>query len=497
MADTFAYDLIAFLRVIYQRRWFIIKGAAATTVVSIFLSLVLPETWRANGGVYVSTPAYKTNLKIADQQGFDVNWYEGILSSDSLYFEIIDTYKWLHRSIHQLLDTEAIERLKDNLNEKAATLTKYQLIENTNLGILTELLLEGDDKENKLMQTRIFILGHLSHEDIEEIYNNDIQYYEDLSVHDLRQDLSTHVAVLVDTNLEKIYSKRISIAAEAGTANGAKMLANIWLELFQARAEQTVRAIFNKEVELQKQRYANSELTLNSAETALKDFDRANPLEPVRTEIASKNMMLYGGTEKRLVSVMTEEEFDITDETKPFVTQKRNQTEEVSFQSAEKYTDSLIHKKNDLEYRISVAQFNTNPEEVKALQSVLNAVNKQISVIEGNLKTLYQNLRDKETERSALVRAVEQAKDLQSVIQPLLSDALLLESRNSDVHYSDASIDKAVKPDKRVFPRRSLMTVIGGFLGLILFIGLAFFQDIWLQVIREDESVEAIPTPES
>lgn len=502
MADTFAYDLIKFLRVIYQQRWFIIKGAAAAFTAAMILSLVLPETWRANARVGVSTPAYKTQLSIADQQGFDVNWYEGILNSDSLFFEIIDTFKWLHGSIHNLLDTNAIDRLKENLHEKAATLTKFQLIENTNLGVLTELLLDETERGDLLIQKRIFILGHLSDEDIEEIYHNDIDEYEDLTVHDLRQDLSTNIAVLVDTNLEKIYSKNITVSAEAGTAGGAKMLANIWLDLFDARAEQAVRAIFNREVSLQKQRAAQSEQSLASAEMALKNFDRTNPLESIRTEIKTKQILLYGGSERKQSSIMTEEEFDITDETKPYTTQKRTFSEDTSFQQAADFGGALIPKKSALETTILLLQQQNKVEEVKVeeikvQQTELNAVNKQITNLETSIKILHQTLRDKETERSALLRRIEEAQLQREKVLPLLAEAQLLESENFDQPFSDASVYRAIKPDKRVFPRRSLMTVLGGLLGLILFTGLAFFQDIWVEVTRDDETTVTTADMES
>jgi uncharacterized protein involved in exopolysaccharide biosynthesis len=492
MADSFTYDLISFLRVIYKRRWFIVKGAAACGVAAMILSLVLPETWRANGRVGVSTPAYKSQLSITDQQGFDVNWYEGILNSDSLFFEIIDTFKWLHTSIHHLLDTEAINRLKENLNEKAATLTNYQLIENTNLRVLTELLLDESEKEDLLMQKRISILGHLSGEDIEEIFYEDINTYDKLTVHDLRQDLSTHVAVLVDTNLEKVYSKNISVSAESSTANSAKMLTNIWLQLFEARAEQAVRSIFSREVELQKQRAAHSEQTLATAEKALKTFDGSNPLGTIRTEIKSKQVLLYGGSERNLSSVITDEEFDVTDETKPYATQTRTYTEDISFQQAEHYEKALIPKKNELETAIAHLQQKGNKEpDIIILQLELNAINSQITALVNSLKTLNQQLQNKETERNTLMRRVEEAQLQREKMLPLLAEAQLLDSGNFDQPYSDASIYKAIKPDKRIFPRRSLMSLLGGFLGVLLFIGLAFFEDIWTEVIREEE-----PAPE-
>jgi len=330
MTDTFAYDLVKFLRVIYLNRWFIFKGAAITGVLAMIVSLIWPQTWRANAGVFVSAPSYKKTLQLMDKQGFDVLWYESIMSSDSLYFEIIDTFKWMHVSTHHLLDTNAIDRLKQNLNEKAETLTKYQLIENTNLTVLAELLVPQGEKENIVLKTRISILGHLSNEGIEEIYSTDLEEYENLTVHDLRKNLHTSVAVLVDTNLEKIYSKRINVSAEAGTAAGSKILANIWLDLFQARAEKTVQIIINKQVKLTKQSAVQSEKNLVSAENLLKEFDKSNTLNTTRAEIASKQVRLTGMTEQRRISNHTDESFNLDPEVEWFMKEKRSQSDDAS-----------------------------------------------------------------------------------------------------------------------------------------------------------------------
>ena len=49
MAETFAYDLVSFLRVLYRRRRFIAYGALGMMLLAAVASLVWPQTWRATG----------------------------------------------------------------------------------------------------------------------------------------------------------------------------------------------------------------------------------------------------------------------------------------------------------------------------------------------------------------------------------------------------------------------------------------------------------------
>ena len=74
-------------------------------------------------------------------------------------------------------------------------------------------------------------------------------------------------------------------------------------------------------------------------------------------------------------------------------------------------------------------------------------------------------------------------------MQPLLDEASLLESQREDVRYADANIGYAIKPDKRSFPKRSYMTLIGAALSFFFGCFMAFFSDIWKEVTRPEEKV--------
>ncbi|MDX9754017.1 MAG: Wzz/FepE/Etk N-terminal domain-containing protein, partial [bacterium] len=139
MANTFTYDLVSFLRVLYQRKGLIFKGTFVVTVVVMIASVLWPQTWRADARVLVTTPKYKTTLRLIPEP-FDVLTYRGIMTSDNIYKELLDTLKWFKTAIDTLLEHENFNRMRDNLPGKADTLSPLQLIENTNLPYLTQLL---------------------------------------------------------------------------------------------------------------------------------------------------------------------------------------------------------------------------------------------------------------------------------------------------------------------------------------------------------------------
>jgi uncharacterized protein involved in exopolysaccharide biosynthesis len=103
-------------------------------------------------------------------------------------------------------------------------------------------------------------------------------------------------------------------------------------------------------------------------------------------------------------------------------------------------------------------------------------------------------IRDQETRMAALERKVQQLKSALDNLQPFLNEAQFLESRKETARYADVSADRAIKPDKRLFPVRSIMTLLGGAIAFLLFCGLAFLLDIWNEVTRPEETQESQPT---
>ncbi|RJP24720.1 MAG: hypothetical protein C4527_18235 [Candidatus Omnitrophota bacterium] len=501
MAETFTYDLISFLRVIYLRRYFILKGTFCITVLTALATLIWPETWRAEGRILVSTPKFKEKLLLVPEP-FDVLTYQGIMNQDGLFLEVIHSLKWIRNAVHHLLSNpEAMRRMQDNLREKAQTLDKFQLIQNTNLPLLSELL-PNDELKEEDRKFLIDTLGHLSDEELAIAHHFDLDRLDDLSVFDLRKMMKTSVAVVKETNLETVYSRMIHVSGEFDTAAGAKMLTNVWIDLFLNRAEQIVREKVEQQIHFKRQQAADLEIALVSAETALTAHRKSAQMESLKAETAAKLVKLTGMAEIRRLDTQKEEYFDLEAENQPFLTERREQSDVTTFQVTSEYEQALIPQKTRLQQEIASFQNLLAKEpnlesavqkyqmEMKQAEAKLNAVTAQISAISAEIKNAMSLIYDHEMEIAALQRTAQQHKSALLAMRPLLEEAALLENSQGMAKYADVSAFRAIKPDKRIFPKRALMTLVGAAVSFFLFIALAFFMDIWHKVVRPEEKVD-------
>ncbi len=484
----------------------IIAGTFGMAVFIAIVSLIWPETWRAHAKILVTTPKMKEQLQLTPKQ-FDVLTYQGIMSQDSLYIEVIDTLKWYRQAIHRLLDDEyPVQRIKDHLGEKAGRLTQFQFIENTNIPLMTELLAysapEGE-AENPLLDSRIYLLAHLSDEQIEELYEMDEDEFSDYTVFDMRKMLSSSVAIIKETNLETIYSQMIEVSAEFGTAAGSAMLANTWIGLFEHRAEQILERSVSKNIQLTRDSAAKLSIELASAELDLAKFQSEANLDQKRAETASLIVKLTGMAPIRQKVNQKEEAFDLEHQDEPFMKERLEMYDHLSFAISPYFNTALIPTRNSL-----LKQINASEEWLKAfpvkegekIQTIksqllddrteLQAINKQITAITKELNTILKSIHQDEAVISQLERKIQQKRSALRELQPLLNEADLLEQPKGKSQYRDISVGRAIKPDKRVFPKRSYMVIIGAGVAFFLFCGLAFFIDIWKEVTRpeSDES---------
>ncbi len=500
MRETFAYDLVSFLRVLYRRRRFILYGTLGMMVLAAIASLVWPQTWRAHARIYVSTPKFKQTLRLVPEP-FDVLTYEAIMRSDRLYQQIIERLRWYREATRRLYGDQAYgDRIRAHLGPKAEGMTPFQLMQNTNQTILAEFLAPENERNNPEWINRINGLGNLSAEELELVYNMTEAKLNKMSVFELRKVLLTSVAKVRETNMEVEYSRVIQVSGESDTATGARLITNIWLDVFVERAEETVKGNIQRYIQLAKNRSETLEQELKQAEIQLAALKNEAQLENLRAEMASRLVHLTGLSPSRRLAEQVEESFDLENENEPFMKERRQQTDTLSFALTPLYGEALLPVKMELERDLAVAKQQAeaaaSPEEkeqyrsqIAGMEAQWKAVTGQIAVVTGEITRLLQQIRAFETDIAAQERVVNGIRSNLSAMRPLLDEASLLESQAHDLRYADVSVDRAIKPDKRVFPKRSLMTLLGLGLGFFLFCGLAFFLDIWNEVTRQPDTL--------
>lgn len=506
MAQTFAYDLVSFLRVLYRRRGMIIKGTIGITILTAIAALIWPQTWRADARILVSTPIYKENLRLVPKP-FDVLTYQGIITSDPIYMQVIDTLKWFHSSIQSLkTNSDYLKRIEERLGAKAKGLSALAKIQNTTQPILAEFLVPPEQKDKPIWKIRISMFGDLNDEELELMDAIDEGKLDKLTVFDLRKTLTTNVVKVRETNMEVEYSRIIQISAEFDTAAGARLVANTWLELFQAQAEEMAKGTIDREIQMTRNRAAAMEKNLADAEIKLASYEREANLSQFQAELASKLVQLTGMTPNRRIADQKEESFNLDNGNQPFINERRETTDLLSFAISSQYSDALLPSRLRLESELNVVKAmmqiqsvngaGMNPDTINEqakLNAKMEANKSQIDAISQEIMTLWRTIRDHETKIDQLNRDIDQSKSALSSIQTLLDEAALLESQGKEIRYSDITIDRAIKPDKRVFPKRTTMTAVGMALSFLLWCCIAFFLDIWREVVKpERESTETI-----
>ncbi|MDX9753417.1 MAG: hypothetical protein RBU29_05610, partial [bacterium] len=324
---------------------------------------------------------------------------------------------------------------------------------------------------------------------------------KDLSVFDLRKMLHASVTVVKETNLETVYSNLISASADFDTAAGAKMVANTWVGLFLARAEEIVKENVVRQIQFTKDRATALEAQLAKTEQALTESQNSAHLEQRRSELASNLVSLTGVAPTYQKQNRTDEAFNLEDENAPFMKEKREALDTLSFSVAPTYSQALLPQLSELERAALVskqlAETVADPEQRGRLherqqeqESQLAALRQRIASVQDEIRTDSAFIRTKETEIAGLERQRQQVLSSLQAIQPLLDEAMLLESSHGDTRYADVSAGWAIKPDKRSFPKRSLMTLAGLAVSFVLFCGLAFFVDIWDEVVKPEAETE-------
>lgn len=484
MAETFTYDLVSFLRVLYRQRRMIVLGTLATAVLSVVAALVWPETWRANARVMESTPQYKENLRLIPKP-FDVIAYQSLLIDDSLFLELQTTLVWLGRSVHLLKEDPALAALKRHHADQAVDMTEIEFIGQTNADLIGSLLgLDAGDSESD-EQFYLHILTTMNFDGLEVLIDTDVETWEDITIFDFHRMMSAETSITKETNLETIYSPLIRVSGEGWSAESAQMITNVWLQLFQRKAERLAQEQISREIARVTQYASKIAGELATTIEAIAEIGGQARLDQLRAEAASLNVTLYGMAPVFEETREKSEAFDLENSDEAFLTEKHSRNERTTFVQSETYEEALIPRYQKLLNELPPSEHASNPE--------LNQLEERIETVRNELAILTKAIQAHQVAMSQHEFVLQQQLNDNNLITNLVSEANNLSTyRSNDFSFADVSVVPATKPDKRVFPKRSYMVLGGTLVGFVLFCGFAFFRDIWSEVIREDGGDAAV-----
>ncbi len=509
------YDLVSVLRVLYRRRKMIGLGTVVATVVVAVASLVWPQTWRAESYILVSTPRIKEEQITILSRPLDVLAYRSLLVDQSMLSTVLARLRWLHSSLHAIHDDPVKRKvLLENLGLREGEIEFPLLIQRTDVPNLVSVIY-GDSAElyDKLGGSeplsswpdervrRLQLLDTMSAEEIKAVFDMDASDLEDLTLSDLRELLDASVTKVKETNLETEYSRIIDVRGEFDTAARAMMITNLWIRSFLDRAEDLARREIVQRTS-QIRRYADQLAEqLDKAYTAYYAELAASGLDDLNAELAAKRALLYGVSEERSEQSALENQFDLEQENVPFLTELLRRETLTRFAVQSNFPDALLPQLAQVEAELEVKQnllkteeksgfssssYDATRAEISALEARRDALLARVAALLEEIKNLREKVKNNEAQLVTLRRNIETLENQVASHQRQLQQAdILIGGMQQGQRFADVQAGTAVKPDKRVFPKRALMTGIGMVVSLILFSCFAFILEVWPRISQE------------
>ena len=514
-----AYDLISSLRILYRRRNLIVVGTFLMTVVVAIASLVWPQTWRAESFILVTTPEFKNKLTLLSRP-LDVVAYRSLLADQAMLSTVLECLRWMNTNLQTVLnDTGKKKILLENLGLNEGEIDNYRLIERTNLPKLARVMFEGapelysegaespglqDSSDVRVRYLRL--ISQMNADEIEAVVTMDAQFLADLTIFDLRKMLSATVTKVKETNLETEYSPIIDVKGELDTAAGAKMITNLWVRCFLDRVEQIVRQEILNRTGRVAERAREIDEQLQKAYQALHALRASSAVDDLKAELVSKRLLLYGVAEARSDRSEKQNEFNLEEESLPFLRESLRHESLISFEMQPNYPDALLPRLAAMERVLqekkallkqlesgeaSLEQTSSRKADLAAEIAEMEVSTKefrnQTTTLSGEINDLRGRVETGESELEALRREIRMLENQASTHQRLVQEAdMLIGGMKEGQRFSDVQAGTAVKPDKRVSPKRTYMTLGGMVASFVLLCGLAFFLEIWPKITAEN-----------
>jgi uncharacterized protein involved in exopolysaccharide biosynthesis len=411
--------------------------------------------------------------------------------------------------------------LLENLGLQEADISFPLLIQRTNIPKLARVIYEEapelyeKGQESEGLKNRsdervqgLRLLGSMNAGEIQAVYDLDEGDLEDLTIFDLREMLTASVTKVKETNLETEYSRIIDVRGEFDTAAGAEMLTNLWIRSFLDRAEQIARQeilLRTAQIKRHGEETANS---LDQAYASYHAFRASSGIDDLKGELSAKRLLLYGVAEEQSEQAAIENQFDLEKEDVPFLTEVLRRESLTRFKMQANFADAVLprlarvlgvldEKQNQL-HRLDGHE--TGSPQSQALRGDLQKVIAelevqrdgllaQVRVLVNEIKGLREAVETNGAHLVALRRKIETLENQAAAHQRQLQQAdILIGGMEEGQRFSDVQGGTAVKPDKRVSPKRTLMTAVGMGVSLILLCCFAFFLEIWPRITSDTTS---------
>jgi chromosome segregation ATPase len=228
-------------------------------------------------------------------------------------------------------------------------------------------------------------------------------------------------------------------------------------------------------------------------------------IDDLKAELAAKRLLLYGVAEERAEQAAIENQFDLEQEELPFLTEILRHDSLTRFEVQAGFPDAVLSRLSRVEGVIDekrnvLGRLEKGADGFPPTHTLSDEVRMKIAEMEaeresllasaeslvGDIKSLRDRVQANEAQLVALRRKIEILENQAAGHRRQVQQAdMLIGGMQEGQRFADVQGGTAVKPDKRVFPKRTLMTAVGMLVSFVLFCCFAFFLEIWPRITSD------------
>jgi subunit length determinant Wzz-like protein len=271
--------------------------------------------------------------------------------------------------------------------------------------------------------------------------------------------------VIQDTTVKKEFSPVMTICADSGSPENARLLVEIWLDFFLDQYGD----ILAGQSDFKSRYYAEKKKEITDA-LSLKE----KKFYELRRKLPFKIRQL---TAKEIMLAPVSATLDFQDVRRSYYKYRDTNNVEVQMKQPERMTGAKGLEKMllDIEIELTKVRAEKNESKIASLEAEKKLIETKITQIMGNIDTLQSECSEMEIEFQALARDVSSLRDQYQYVMDLKNQAdvevgglnysrKMKTSERTDI----IMLGEPTLPEMRIFPKKTSTCLIAGIIGFIL-----------------------------
>lgn len=358
--------------------------------------------------------------------------------------------------------------------------------------------------------TMLSLKDLLESKDLLDVVRHKLGWQSKIKLHELAKMVEAELSIEEDTNIRKTYSPHIILHAKANTPQDAAKLANTWAEEFIRRYNLLTLGVSSSTHQLIVEQYMLVKTELEQAEKKLARLRNELPYLKMNLERKVRDLIGYFPKKIESGSYLTSEELikwlrapeirrDQSISAGGTVTLTPGTETKVVVETTPSSVGVLESDKllgyegqlSDIEIQIAFLETQAKQKDDKNISSKLSELRIKREQLQNKVKQLKKEILQLQ---QTIANREEELAAVEREVAVLSSKFITLGKRKEEVDLEQATIAQALKsekpesedikiaayavpPDKKISPKRTLITLSSAGIGLVFFTFIAFLRE--------------------